>query len=283
MLNIIKSDLYRTFKGKAIYIVIILMLLMATFSIFGMSPGYIGTATVKEDDEQNQEISQKDIEIMNQLQETNSLTETRKIIKGHFTFELDKQIIGANSNLYYLFIAIVFVVICVDLAGSTAKNTLSSAISRKKYYLSKLITILLLGTALTLINDYYIYFMNIAINGKPFSSDFIDFAKCVLMQYPIILGMLGILVGLAFVTRKRSTFNTISIALLIITQLILMGIITLFRIDPAILKWELQNILESLVQNPANEYIIKTTILGSAYFIGANLIGYYAFKKSEIK
>lgn len=283
MLNIIKSDLYRTFKGKAIYIVIILMLLMATFSIFGMSPGYIGTATVKEDDEQNQEISQKDIEIMNQLQETNSLTETRKIIKGHFTFELDKQIIGANSNLYYLFIAIVFVVICVDLAGSTAKNTLSSAISRKKYYLSKLITILLLGTALTLINDYYIYFMNIAINGKPFSSDFIDFAKCVLMQYPIILGMLGILVGLAFVTRKRSTFNTISIALLIITQLILMGIITLFRIDPAILKWELQNILESLVQNPANEYIIKTTILGFAYFIGANLIGYYAFKKSEIK
>lgn len=283
MLNIIKSDLYRTFKGKAIYIVIILMLLMATFSIFGMSPGYIGTATVKEDDEQNQEISQKDIEIMNQLQETNSLTETRKIIKGHFTFELDKQIIGANSNLYYLFIAIVFVVICVDLAGSTAKNTLSSAISRKKYYLSKLITILLLGTALTLINDYYIYFMNIAINGKPFSSDFIDFAKCVLMQYPIILGMLGILVGLAFITRKRSTFNTISIALLIITQLILMGIITLFRIDPAILKWELQNILESLVQNPANEYIIKTTILGFAYFIGANLIGYYAFKKSEIK
>lgn len=283
MLNIIKSDLYRTFKGKAIYIVIILMLLMATFSIFGMSPGYIGTATVKEDDEQNQEISQKDIEIMNQLQETNSLTETRKIIKGHFTFELDKQIIGANSNLYYLFIAIVFVVICVDLAGSTAKNTLSSAISRKKYYLSKLITILLLGTALTLINDYYIYFMNIAINGKPFSSDFIDFAKCVLMQYPIILGMLGILVGLAFITRKRSTFNTISIALLIITQLILMGIITLFRIDPAILKWELQNILESLVQNPTNEYIIKTTILGFAYFIGANLIGYYAFKKSEIK
>lgn len=283
MLNIIKSDLYRIFKGKAIYIVIILMLVMATLSIFGMSPGYIGTTTVKEDDEPNQEMSQEDIEIMSQLQETNSLTEMRKIIKGHFPFELDKKIVGANSNLYYLFIAIVFVVICVDLANSTAKNTLSSAISRKKYYLSKLITILLLGTALTLFNDYYIYFMNIAINGKPFSSDFADFSKCVLTQYPIILGMLGILVGLAFVTRKKSIFNTISIALLIITQLILMGIITLFRIEPTILKWELQNILESLVQNPANEYIIKTSILGLAYFVGANLIGYYSFKKSEIK
>ena len=129
----------------------------------------------------------------------------------------------------------------------------------------------------------YIYFMNIIMNGKQFSSNFIDFTKCVLMQYPIIIGMLGILVGLAFVTRKRSTFNTISIALLIITQLILMAIITLFRIDPVILKWELQNILENLVQNPANEYIIKTCILGFTYFTGANLIGYYSFKKSEIK
>ncbi len=283
MLNIIKSDLYRILKGKAIYIAIIIMFVMATFSIFGMSPGYIGTTTVDEKNETNQEISPETIEVMKQAEDTNSLTEMRKIIKEHFYFELDKKIIGANSNLYYIFIVIVFVTICVDLASSTAKNTLSSAISRKKYYLAKLITILILGTILTLINDYYIYFMNIIMNGKQFSSNFIDFTKCVLMQYPIIIGMLGILVGLAFVTRKRSTFNTISIALLIITQLILMAIITLFRIDPVILKWELQNILENLVQNPANEYIIKTCILGFTYFTEANLIGYYSFKKSEIK
>lgn len=283
MLNIIKSDLYRILKGKAIYIAIIIMFVMATFSIFGMSPGYIGTTTVDEKNETNQEISPETIEVMKQAEDTNSLTEMRKIIKEHFYFELDKKIIGANSNLYYIFIVIVFVTICVDLASSTAKNTLSSAISRKKYYLAKLITILILGTILTLINDYYIYFMNIIMNGKQFSSNFIYFTKCVLMQYPIIIGMLGILVGLAFVTRKRSTFNTISIALLIITQLILMAIITLFKIDPVILKWELQNILENLVQNPANEYIIKTCILGFTYFTGANLIGYYSFKKSEIK
>lgn len=280
MLNIIKSDLYRILRGKTIYVAIIIMLLMATFSIYGMSPGYIGTTSAGDNNKPNQEISE---EVMKELQETNSLTEMRKIIKENLTFELDKQIIGANSNLYYIFIAIVFVVICVDLANSTAKNTLSSAISRKKYYLSKLITILILGTVLMLINNYYIYFMNIAMNGKQCSSGLADFTKHVLLQYPIILGMLGILVGLAFVTRKKSTFNTISIALLILTQLILMGIITLFRIEPTILKWELQNILESLVQNPANKYIIKTSILGLAYFVGANLIGYYSFKKSEIK
>ena len=57
MLNIIKSDLYRILKGKAIYIAIIIMFVMATFSIFGMSPGYIGTTTVDEKNETNQEIS----------------------------------------------------------------------------------------------------------------------------------------------------------------------------------------------------------------------------------
>lgn len=244
--------------------------------------GYIGTASVGE----SQEMSQEEMEAMQEIEEkkVNNIIELRNIYKKYVSYELDKRVIGANSNLYYISIVIVFIVICVDLSNSTCKNTLSSAISRKKYYLSKLITVIILGTAITLINDYFIYFFNLIINGSKFSSGLLTFTKYVLIQYPIILGMLGILVGIAFVTRKKAMFNSISIPLLMVVQLIMMGAIAIFRIDSTILtNWELQYALENLAKAPTTEYIIKTTLLGMAYFIGANLMGYQVFKKSEIK
>lgn len=38
-----------------------------------------------------------------------------------------------------------------------------------------------------------------------------------------------------------------------------------------------------LVNNPTNKYIVSCAILGIAYIVIFNTIGYYAFKKAEIK
>lgn len=281
MLNIIKSDLYRILRGKAIYLAIIFMLVMVTTSIIGMSPGRIGIVVtnneISEENAENQELQEK-------LNNTSSLTETRKIMKEYGEFELDKQIVGANINLYYIFIVIIFVVICVDLSDSTVKNTLSSAISRKKYYLSKLITSLLLGTGIVLINNYVIYFLNIIINGAKFASDFIEFTKLTLIQLPILYGIISILVCIAFLCKKKALYNGIAIPLIMGIQLLLMAMIALFRLDATIMtNWEVQYILTNLVENPTNEYIIKIILLGIAYIVGFNLIGYYSFKKTEIR
>lgn len=41
MLNIMKSDVYRIFKGKSIYISIILIIVMIVLSTFELFPGWI--------------------------------------------------------------------------------------------------------------------------------------------------------------------------------------------------------------------------------------------------
>lgn len=281
MLNIIKSDIFRIIRGKAIYVAIIVMMIMAISSIIGMAPGRIGIVStntqIMEDSTENQELQEK-------INNTSSLLETRKIIKEYGEFELDRQIIGANINLYYIFIVIVFIIICVDLSDSTVKNTLSSAISRKKYYLSKLMTTLILGTILILINNYAIYFLNIPINGIKFSTNFIEFTKLTLLQLPIMYGIISLLVCIAFITRKKAIYNSIAIPLIIVVQLILMGIIALFKLDSSIMtNWEIQYILSNLVENPTTKYIIKTFLLGAAYILIFNIIGYVSFKKAEIK
>ena len=279
MLNIIKSDLYRVFKGKSIYIAIIFILFLASVSCFSMSPGHIGITTSSEE----QPLIQ-DEEILKQVYETNSIFETRNLMKEYGAYPLDKAQLGANANLYYFFIIIVVIVLVTDLSNSTAKNTLSSAISRKKYYFSKLITCIGLGTFLVLINNYGSYLINLIMNGKEFSAGFLEITKLTIIQLPILYGIISMLVCIGFCFRKTGTFNSITIPLIIVIQFIIMGAATLFHLDGSnILNYEFQYIIGNLISNPSNTYILKTLVLAIFYIIIFNTIGYRVFRKTEIK
>lgn len=185
MLNIIKSDLYRVFRGKAIYIAIIFILFLAAVSCFSMSPGHIGITSSSEEQQ-----LVEDEEILNKVYETDSILEKRELMKEYGAYPLDKEQLGANANLYYFFIIVVVIVLVTDLSNSTAKNTLSSAISRKKYYMSKLITCIGLGTFLVLINNYGSYIINLIMNGQEFSAGLLEITKLTILQLPILYGIM---------------------------------------------------------------------------------------------
>ena len=279
MLNIIKSDLYRVFKGKSIYVAIIIILILASVSCFSMSPGHIGVNTSFEE-----QPLIEDEEILNKVYETDSILETRELMKEYGAYPLDKAQLGANANLYYFFIIIVVIVLVTDLSNSTAKNTLSSAISRKKYYMSKLITCIGLGTFLVLVNNYGSYLINLIMNGKEFSAGFFEIIKLTIVQLPILYGIISMLVCIGFCFRKTGTFNSITIPLIIVMQLFIMGCSSLFHLDANnILNYEFQYIISNLITNPSNTYILKTLILAVFYIVIFNVIGYSVFKKTEIK
>lgn len=279
MLNIIKSDLYRVFRGKAIYIAIIFILFLAAVSCFSMSPGHIGITSSSEEQQ-----LVEDEEILNKVYETDSILETRELMKEYGAYPLDKEQLGANANLYYFFIIVVVIVLVTDLSNSIAKNTLSSAISRKKYYMSKLITCLGLGTFLVLINNYGSYIINLIMNGQEFSAGLLEITKLTILQLPILYGIISMLVCIGFCFRKTGTFNSITIPLIMVIQLVIMGVATLFHFDANnILNYEFQYIIGNLVSNPSNTYILKTLVLAVFYIIIFNVIGYRVFRKTEIK
>ena len=136
-------------------------------------------------------------------------------------------------------------------------------------------------------NTYFTYIANLIINGKKFSSSLMEVTKLTIYQLPLIFGIISILVCFAFIGRKTATFNTISIPLIIVVQYIIMGIVGIAARSKLnwtwIYKYELQCALANLAKNPANEYIIKCSLLGIGYIIVSTLIGYYTFKKAEIK
>lgn len=253
------------------------MLVMTGLSIFELSPGYIGVNVGPTKDDI--QLSESDEKL---YYEVDSLLEEREIMKN-YPYELDKAIVGVNANLYYIFIVIVVIVLCTDLSNSTAKNTISSSISRKKYYVSKLITCLLLCTAFILINNYGTYFVNLFVNGKSFSSSIGEITKVTLYQLPLIYGIISMLVGICTTVKKTSIFNTITIPFIMVAGLLISGMISLFRINPNIMNYEYQIALQTLANNPTNDFLLKTIVLGFAYIIIFNFIGYYMLKKAEIK
>ena len=278
MLNIIKSDLYRIFKQKAIYIVIAILIFLALVSSITMSPGNIGISMGST----NLDIN--DTEFIEQLSNVKSLTGFRDLMKSKGAFPLDKDIIGNNANMYYFFIVVVVIVLVTDFSNKSIKNTLSSAITRKKYYFSKLILILVLGTILILFNNYINYFFNLIINGNEFVTPILEFTKLSILQLPLLYGMISLLVCIACIFRKTSLFNTISIPFVMVVQLIGMAIINIFKIKADwFLDYEFQFALSNLVNNPTNQYVITCTVIGIIYIIVFNVIGYYAFKKAEIR
>lgn len=280
MLNIMKSDLYRIFRGKAIYILLIITVAAILISTFELSPSWVGVNTSLLDSTYSTNMDEAENEGLRI--ETNSMMEERKILK-RYPYELDKAIVGANANFYYIFVVIIVIVLSTDFANSTVKNTISSAISRKKYYLSKLVSSLLLCTLFILLNNYGTYFINLLMNGSQFSSGFGTITKVTLYQLPLMYGIISILVCISVTARKTAIFNTIAIPLLVVFQMVLMGIVALFKLNSHIAHYEYQVALCNLAANPTSTYILKCILLGIGYIVIFNLIGYYSLKKAEIK
>ncbi|MCR5837994.1 MAG: hypothetical protein K6G88_15970 [Lachnospiraceae bacterium] len=277
MLNIIKSDLYRIFRGKSLYIVTAIIIFMAVISAITLSPGHIGVAV-------GTGSTMTDPDTVAKIAEAKTLGEFRDVMKEIGTIKLDAQIIGQNSNLYYFFIVFVVVIITSDFSNKSVKNTLSSAISRREYYFSKLITVIGMGTVLVLFNDFINYVLNYVINGKEFASEIGYITKISLIQIPVVWTLICMLVCIAFFVRKTSVFNTISIPLLMILQVIAVILFAILRETP---KWytdfELQYVLSNMANEPSNSYIIKCFVLSTVYIVAFVTAGYCAFKNAEVK
>ncbi len=278
MLNVIKSDIYRVIRSKGFYIAIGIVILMIIIDAITLQPGHIGVSVG------SSSIDTSNAEVVAKINSAKSLGEFRDVMKSFGSFKLDKDIISSNANLYYFFIAFIAIILTKDFSNKSIKNTLSSAISRKKYYCSKLLFILGVSTLLILFNNYFSYFLNLIINGKEFASSIGEITKYTLYQLPLFYGIISMLVSFAFIIRKGSLFNAITIPFFVVVQLIYMMVTALFRIKADwFANYEIQYALANLTNNPASSYIIKCSLLGILYLVLFSLIGYYAFKKAEIK
>ncbi len=273
MMNQMKADLFRIFKGKAIFITLILFLVMTFSSVYMLSPGHIGFSMG------SASMSEEEIAVYGQL---NNIFELREYQLKHQAFDLDRACIGQNNNLYYFFIVIVILVLCTDFSNKTIKNAISTSTSRKQYFLSKTLLIFFLCTGLILLSNYGTHVMNLLINGKKFTTSLYTITKLTIYQLPLLYGIISLLCCMGFIIRRLSLFNGISIPFLMVFQLMLMSICAITG-NNHIMNYEFQTALDFLVNHPTNKFILECVLLGCSYIVLFNALGYYSLKKADIK
>lgn len=235
MLNIMKADFYRIKKGKGVYICLLAIIALCSVSIYLKSPGHMGL---------NGGITSS--ESMQEMDSSTTMEDVRELA-GNDNLVLDEGMMQVNGNLYYVMIFVVFTILCVDLSNHTAKNVISSNVSRTTYYLSKLVSSWILGILLLAFSTYFGYFGNIVFNQPNNVSSILDITIIMIRQIPIFCGIISVLVMIAILSRKTARYNGVAIALVMGVQMLLSLLVMIFHIDgTAIMQFEFEAVVRSV-------------------------------------
>lgn len=277
MINMIKADCYRTTKHIAFYVAVGLMLLMLGISIYMISPGKMGISAGGTSGDMA--LAEMPIDDYSNI----SISDLREFMKSREDYKLDRDIQSVNVNLYYIFIFIAAVVIAVDFTGGCAKNTLTSAISRKKYFISKVVTVTGMCLVLYFANTYIMYFANLIFNGANLSSGLWAVTEVALIQLPVVSVIIIIPVCIAFMAKKTAIYNLVTIPLLIILQLLLGYGSVLFPIPKEVMNYTPDAMFALLANNPGREYLAISYLVCAVVCVVFLAAGYLTFKKTEIR
>ena len=283
MINMIRADFYRLMRSIGFYITMLILLITIGLSIYTVQPLYIGFTGDLMSAEAFADMHSGLDEMSSEEMQKLSIVDLRKIMLKAEGYKLDKDFMMTNINLYYFFIVIAVIILTMDFSISSVKNTLASAISRNKYYCAKLSFISLCCVAIFFFNTYIVYFANILFNGENIASSLGAVTAISLLQLPAILALASILTGIGFMVKRTAVFNTITIPLIIVFQLLLNLAVTIFKIKKEYLYYEFQLMIGKLANNPSNSYILHSYLVCTAVIVAFNVLGYLSFKKAEIK
>lgn len=272
MINMMKADLYRIFRGVGIYIAVLLIIAISAISIVMKQAGYIGNGTVTVD---NDTIVEADDSISVVIADTSA---------GHKM--LVRSMIAANINLYYPLILVVFVILMSDFSNKTLKNTLTSAVNKRKYFKYKLLMSLGCSAIFIIFSNLFAYILNYIKNGKEYTEPIDNILKATFLQMPMLLGIVSFLVFVGFLTRRTAVYNALTIPFVMLFQLIIQLILTLTKsefIEKCVEKFELQTALYKLAYFPENKYCLHCLCFGLIEIVVFAALSWLIFKKSEIK
>lgn len=277
MINICRSDLYRLVRGKSAYIIILVTAFFMAISLFQVAPGMILNIGFGHSDASNI-LSKIPAEEYNSM----SLYALREYMLSCDDYCLERDYLSQNINLYYAFVVLAFVIITSDFSAGSVKNTLSSAISRNRYYFSKVGFTLFACAAFTLLNDLAFHAAGVIFNGKSYLTITETF-EVYMYQFPIIMALAGIVSGLAFICRKASFYNGLAIPFILICQLVFALYGSLAKVDDKYAEYELSSSMYNVLHEPSDTYLYRVYLLCFVIFAFFISTSYFSFKKAEIR
>jgi ABC-2 type transport system permease protein len=270
MINIMRADIYRIVRGKALYItlsVLLAVVLLNSAAGAGISTG-INYDSV--DLLQNADLDElENMELSDFLQRPTGA-------------EAPFRAMASADSLLHIMIVLLYLIGSVDFVYGAAKNTLDSGVPRIVYYGSKL---LLSCIACTLLFIVYILLSTAAatlvsgFGGMP--DGFItDILKIFLPQLWLCLAVTCAGNFFVFLTRSGA-FVGVFIAFLLAPPVVILMLTFLNEWFNNLFDYELTVSLGKLVHT--SEHMAKTLLVGAGYIAASVIGGYLVFRRAEVK
>ena len=275
MLNIIKADLYRIFRGKGIYITFgILVAIIILQAIAGTGTVGMNTSAVV-DGATEAEI------IESAMEETLAITKANGMAAPFV-------MAGASANLIYFLIPLIIFSAGIEFSSGAVKNAISRGMSRTKYYFAKLIPALFFAVIIQVFNliiPTVIATIRHGFGGRFTGEWVVDVLKVYGAQTLIMFAITCVGAFIVFLTRKTSATIGLFIGFLLVPTLILSLLAMISSKLENLINYDLgvnMNLMANLSELP-NGDIVRMFVLCAIYIIGATLAGIAIFKKSDIK
>ena len=269
MINLLKADLYRIVRGLGVYIAVLLAVLTVL--------PYISLGSAGNDNGL----------LLLEVRDPSAPQAEAAAAAEPDASTLTRDIIGQNVGLIYPLIILVFVVLVADYANHTMKNTLSSAVSKRRYYLHKLLLSWLLTAALLFLNSLVVHVLNRLMNGPDYTEPIGRLLQATALQLPVMLSMTSLLVLIAVAVRKASLYNAIAIGFPLLFQLLVLLLARHADVFPRLIhvfldEYTWESMLPRLATLPARDDCLRCFGVALSEIALTALPGYWIFKKAEL-
>lgn len=283
MINMIKADIYRVFHNYTIYAAILASLVIIAYCVMGGEGFYPGLNIMGYGGDVNEPLVRADYDW--ESGEPTDIELFRWTLSEEYP-TLSRSVAAYNMNLYAM-VLIVLAFLVSDLSNHTVKNTLSSAISRKKYFWEKFLLINAATFILVIVMNIYTYFIGnwmseaFMIETEPIG----NILKATAYQMPMLLGTVSMMTFLGVITKKSHIFIISTAAILVFVPYMLYY--TWAGYDWEFLRiflWKYQQhiALLWLAAFPPADYVATCAVIGACEIAASGILGYLVFKKTDV-
>ncbi|MBR1764640.1 MAG: ABC transporter permease [Ruminococcus sp.] len=199
--------------------------------------------------------------------------------------KLDIRQIAMNFSFYFFLIFLAFTIIAGEFSEHTVKNSITSAVSKRGFFLSKFFFTLVFSLLSMIAVNYLFYFLNRAVNGSKYSSSVSEFSKAFLGQLPLFAATVSVFILAAFVLKRAAAFNAVVIITPIAYTTIVLAVYSIEstrKVGEKLLTYELSTMIGKLAIGCTDSYRAKCYILSAAVTVFSFVLGYLLWNKREI-
>ncbi|MCL2360515.1 MAG: ABC transporter permease [Defluviitaleaceae bacterium] len=267
MLNLIRADIYRVLRGKALYITLIVLLANCILMVISMNAFQTGVVTITMPEA-----------VIDELVPSMAVT-------GVTTPQL---IATQMENFVFFLLPVIVIVAGAIFSHGTVKNDIAWGVSRTKLYFSKLILSSVIGFLLMLVYIGFSTVIAMIINGyggpAP-AGHWISLLQIFSAQLLLLLAFIGVGVFLAFVTKRVAAVNGGFIAFIFVPLFILSMVVLINTNLEWLMEYEMLGNIMALAYLPYMETreILRALGIGAFFLVGSTIGGIALFRRSEIK